>query len=70
MSDIRIRARSSIADAERARAAVVDLPTVSALRRPHTPRTLLRAIASFRRTVEPERVIIMTLAPVRARSRR
>jgi hypothetical protein len=60
----RIRPRSAIADAELARMATVDLPQVLTLRRPHTPRALLRAVATMRRTIEPERVIVMTLQPV------
>jgi hypothetical protein len=71
MTPIRIRARSSIADPELARAAVVDLPAAPARRRLHTPLALLEAIGSFRRTAdaEPERVIVLTLAPVAARQR-
>ena len=60
----RIRPRSAIADAELARMATVDLPQVLTLRRPHTPRALLHAVATMRRTIEPERVIVMTLQPV------
>jgi len=71
MTQTRIRPRSSIADPELARAAVVDLPAAPTRRRPHTPLALLEAIASFRRTAdaEPERVIVLTLAPVAARHR-
>lgn len=71
MTPIRIRPRSSIADPELARAAVVDLPAAPARPRLHTPLALLVAIASFRRTAEPEpeRVIVLTLAPVAARPR-
>lgn len=69
MSTIRIRPRSAIADAELARMATVDLPQVITLRRPHTPRAVIRAAASMRRTIEPERVIVMTLVPVPARNR-
>jgi hypothetical protein len=71
MNPIRIRPRSSIADPELARAAVVDLPAAPARRRLHTPLALLEAISSFRRTAdpEPERVIVLTLAPVAARQR-
>jgi len=71
MTTIRIRPRSSIADPELARAAVVDLPAAPSRRRLHTPLVLLEAIASFRRTAdpEPERVIVLTLAPVAARQR-
>lgn len=71
MTPIRIRPRSSIADPELARAAVVDLPVAPAPRRLHTPLVLLEAIASLRRTAEPEpeRVIVLTLVPVAARQR-
>ena len=71
MQPIRIRPRSSIADAELARGAVVDLPTAPAPRRLRTPRLLLDAVASFRGTSvdEPERVIVLTLVPVAARRR-
>jgi hypothetical protein len=70
MSVIRVRPRSSIADPELARAATVDLPVAFTYRRPHTPRALVQAVAAFRRPIEPERTIVMTLAPVPARSRR
>jgi hypothetical protein len=66
----RIRPRSAIADAELARMATVDLPQVLTLRRPHTPRALLHAVATMRRTIEPERVIVMTLQPVAVEARR
>ncbi len=69
MSSVRIRPRSAIADPELARAATVDLPVALSLHRPRTPRALVRAIASVRRPVEPERVIVMTFAPVAARRR-
>ena len=49
MTPIRIRPRSSIADPELARAAVVDLPAAPARHRLHTPLALVQAIASFRR---------------------
>ena len=70
MSDVRIRPRSSIADAELARLATVDLPRVLTVRRPHTPRAVLRAVARMQRTIEPERVIVMTLQPVAIEARR
>lgn len=71
MSDVRIRPRSSIVDPELARAATVDLPVATlADRRPHTPKSVVAAIAAFRRPVEPERTIVMTLAPATARPRR
>jgi hypothetical protein len=66
----RIRPRSAIADPELARMATVDLPQVLTLRRPHTPGALLRAVATMRRTIEPERVIVMTLQPVAVEARR
>jgi hypothetical protein len=71
MTPVRIRPRSSIADPELARAAVVDLPAAPAPRRLHTPRSLLEAIATLRRAgeLEPERVIVLTLVPVAARRR-
>jgi hypothetical protein len=69
MSDVRIRPRSSIVDPELARAATVDLPVAIAVRRPHTPKALVQAIAAIRRPEEPERTIVMTLAPIAARSR-
>jgi hypothetical protein len=70
MSDVRIRPRSSIVDPELARAATVDLPAGPVELRPHTPKGIARAIAALRGPVEPERTIVMTLAPVTARSRR
>ena len=71
MTPIRIRPRSSIADPELARAAVVDLPAAPSRRRLHSAVALLTTVASFRRTpeLEPERVIVLTLAPVAARQR-
>ncbi len=68
MTSIRIRPRSSIADPELARAAVVDLPAGTSWR-PPTPHALVKTIASFRRPVEPERVIVLRLVPVLARRR-
>ncbi|HET7169215.1 MAG TPA: hypothetical protein VFI69_08420 [Candidatus Limnocylindrales bacterium] len=74
MSDIRIRARSCIADPELARAATVDLPTAVTWRRPHAPRavveTLVEALAAVRSQSEPERVIVLSLAAVPVRARR
>jgi hypothetical protein len=70
MSDVRIRPRSSIADVELARLATVDLPHVVTLRRPHPPGAILRAVAQMQRTIEPERVIIMTLQPATVPARR
>jgi len=69
MHPIRIRPRSSIADPELARTAVVDLPAAPEPRRLRAPGAIIEAIASFRREVEPERVIVLTLAPVAARPR-
>lgn len=74
MSEIRIRPRSSIVDPDRARAAVVDLPTAArTLRRPLSGQDLteaLAAVAALRRPSEPERVIVLSLAPVPVRARR
>lgn len=64
MSTIRIRPRSSIVDADRARSATVELPVVRQIHRPHTPRGLARTLASFRRPLVPERTIVVTLPPV------
>ena len=71
MNSVRIRPRSSIADPELARLAVVDLPTARTARRLPAPRALLTAIASMRGAdeLEPERVIVLTLVPVAARRR-
>jgi len=69
MSQVRIRPRSSIVDPELARAATVDLPAGPMELRPHTPKGLARALGALRRPVEPERTIVMTLAPMPARSR-
>jgi hypothetical protein len=59
-----IRPRTSIADADLARSATVELPVVRQIHRPHTPRGLARTIASFRRPIMPERTIVVTLPPV------
>jgi hypothetical protein len=71
MTPIRIRPRSSIADPELARAAVVDLPAAPSRRRMHKAVAFLTTVASFRRAseLEPERMIVLTLAPVAARQR-
>ncbi len=71
MTPIRIRPRSSIADPELARAAVVDLPTAPTRPRFHAPLAFIQAKATFLRAteLEPERVIVLTLAPVPARQR-
>jgi hypothetical protein len=70
MNPVRIRPRSSIADPELARAAVVDLPAAASSRL-HAPRALLAGIASLRGAsgLDPERVIVLTLVPVAARRR-
>ena len=68
MSLIRIKPRSSIADPELARAAVVDLPAVPN-RRLRAPRSVLKAFESYRGPVRPEPVILLTLVPVIARRR-
>ena len=70
MSTYRLRPRTAIADAELARSAVTDLPGSTPLRRPHTPRALARAATSLLRPLEPERVIVMTLAAAPARRSR
>lgn len=70
MSAFRIRPRSAIADADLARLATVDLPgaTHSAPRFPR-PSGLVKSLAAFRQPIEPERVIVLTLAPAPARRR-
>jgi hypothetical protein len=66
----RIRPRSAIADPDLARVATVDLPgTASSTRRVRRPSGLMQRFAGLRRPVEPERVIVMTLAPARVRQR-
>jgi hypothetical protein len=71
MSAYLVRPRSSIADPELARAAIVDLPPAGRVYpTPRPPQALIDAIASIRRPVEPELPIVLTLAPVPARSRR
>jgi hypothetical protein len=77
MSVYRVRPRSCIADPELARMATVDLPAGFAYHRPETPKALVKvavralaAIPQIRRPIEPERTIVMTLAPVSARSQR
>jgi hypothetical protein len=69
MSDLRVRPRSSIVDPDLARVATVDLPT-SRMHRPGAPQAVLRAAAALRRPAEPERPIILTLAPVAVRANR
>jgi hypothetical protein len=70
MSAYLVRPRSSIADPELARAATVDLPTGRSLRDLEPPQALIDAVASFRRPTEHELPIVLTLAPVPARSQR
>ena len=70
MKSVSIRPRSSIADPELARAATVDLPTGRSIRDLQPPQALLDAVASIRKPQEPELPIILTLAPVPARSQR
>ena len=63
----RVRPRSGIADAELARAAVVDLPAAHVIHRPHTPTGMVRMLASLRQPLEPDRVILpLALVPVAA----
>ena len=71
MKPVRIRPRSSIADPELARSAVVDLPTAPTIGRLPTRRTIVSAVASLRGLgeLEHERVIVLTLVPVAARRR-
>jgi hypothetical protein len=67
---IRIRPRSAIADPDLARAATLELPEGPRWRfQPPPPRELMETIQKLRQPVEPERVIVMTLAPVPARRR-
>ena len=70
MSAFLVRPRSSIADPELARAATVDLPTGRSLRDREPPQVHIDAVASFRRPAEPDLPIVLTLAPVPARSQR
>jgi hypothetical protein len=77
MSVYRVRSRSCIADPELARMATVDLPVGFSYHRPETPQALVKvavralaALPALRRPIEPERTIVMTLAPVPARSQR
>jgi len=70
MSAYLVRPRSSIADPELARAATVDLPTGRSFRDLQPPQALLDAVASLRKPAEPEPPIVLTLAPVPARSQR
>jgi hypothetical protein len=77
MSAYRVRPRSCIADPELARMATVDLPVGFRYHRPETPQAVvalavraLAALPALRGPVEPERTIVMTLAPVPARSQR
>ena len=68
MNAFRIRPRSAIADAELARVATVDLPgEAHAGPRLRRPSALVKQFAALRRPIEPERVIVMTLAPATRR---
>ena len=69
---IRIRPRSAIADAALARTAVTDLPAAgpASAGTIRGPKALLRLVRSLGRPIEPERVIVMPLAAVPARTRR
>lgn len=71
MSSARVRPRSSIADPELARSAVVDLPPAPAPTRLHVPSLVREAVATARRASEREHepVIVLTLVPVAARRR-
>jgi hypothetical protein len=40
------------------------------MHRPATPQAVLRAVASLRRPSEPDRIIVLTLAPVAVRANR
>ncbi|HEY7700910.1 MAG TPA: hypothetical protein VIB02_01260 [Candidatus Limnocylindrales bacterium] len=70
MSAFLVRPRSSIADPELARAATVDLPTGRFVDLPRPPQAVVDAVASLRRPPEPELPIVLSLAPVPARSQR
>lgn len=66
----RVRPRSGIADAELARAAVVDLPAAHMIYRPHTPAGLVRMVTSLRHPLEPDRVILpLALVPATVAAR-
>ena len=71
MISARVRPRSSIADPELARSAVVDLPPAPAPARLQVPSFVRDAVASVRRASERELepVIVLTLVPVAARRR-
>ena len=81
MSAIRVRPRSAINDPELARMATVDLPMAPGqwltthAPHPRSPRAFVRALGAVAaltaldRPMEPDRVIVMTLAPVAARNR-
>ena len=70
MSSVRIRPRSAFVDPALARETLADLPASAPTRRLQTPRSFVRAIASLRRPIEPERVIVLKLATASARGRR
>jgi hypothetical protein len=67
---LRVRPRSAIADAELARTAVTELPATRFPWRDLRPGSLLRLVRTLGRPMEPERVIVMTPARVRAGSLR
>lgn len=70
MSAYLVRPRSCIADPELARAAVVDLPPPYRYPRPEPREAIAKALSAWRGSMEPEGMIVMSLAPVPARSRR
>jgi len=81
MSAIRVRPRSAIHDPELARMATVDLPMAPGhwltthAPHPRSPRAFVKAVgsvaalAALDRPMQPDRVIVMTLAPAPARNR-
>jgi hypothetical protein len=70
MPAFRIRPRSAIADPDLARVATVDLPTEAGIGpRLTRPSVLVKHLAALRRPIEPDRVIVMTLAQATARRR-
>ena len=50
--------------------ATLDLPAPFRYPRPEPREAIAKALAAWRGSIEPERMIVMTLAPVPARSRR
>lgn len=67
---LRVRPRSAIADADLARSAVTELPGSHFPWRDLRPGTLLRVVRSLGGPLEPERVIVVMPARVRAWSLR